>query len=331
MNLKTRIVASTVLLFALAVTISPFTNCSGFKAIQLENLSSSSSGTLGAAYFQNTVTPLLVQKCASCHKSGGVGPTTVVNYSSALALLTNGTNALNNAYINKTKNITAHGGGNLCPGDVNGSVSPCSEFKRWSVIENALSAVGPTGVINGVNPVGQISGWALDTQNAATTISVSVYADGPAGSGTSLGTFSANMAGVGAQQNGHYFNAQVSKAFLDGRSHQFYLYAGTASIDTQFSNAPFTTITYSGTQFYSAYVAPQVASCVGCHSDSSYTKWHAALASLNGVAGGTATSNDLINKASNTTTHGGGNRCASGINSDPCATFQNWWKVEFSP
>jgi len=309
-----------------------FQDCSSFRAIDLTGSSNSSSvsQSLGTQYYQTNITPAFQQRCITCHVAGGVGPMTIYDYSAMKAKLTSGMSSLNNDLMNKVKNVITHTGGDLCPGDVKGNVSPCDLIKRWAVIEDPLSAVGPTGVVTAAQTFGQISGWALDTQNQANSLSVLVYVDGAANAGGTLaGTYTANMTGTGNPQSGHYFNFQLPSQYMSGTSHQLYIYANAATSDNLLANAPYSMVTQTGQQFFNTTVLGKLTTCKGCHSPVDYPTERAYLASPGVGSGGAANSNTLITNAAGGLSHSGGVQCPGGLNADPCLTMQQWWLIEF--
>jgi len=75
-----------------------------------------------------------------------------------------------------------------------------------------------------------VNGWVCDEDNFAQSLDVHVYVDGPAESGTFMGSFPANVtrsAGVAAECGGYYdhgFNAAIPATYKDGQSHTYYVY-----------------------------------------------------------------------------------------------------------
>src|SRR5690606_19596246 len=113
-------------------------------------------------------------------------------------------------------------GHNLCFGDVNGSVSPCLEFKAWVTLEFPLLADGIAGAVVNISPTGVIRGWAMDPRNPAATISVFVYVNGPAGQGQLVQQVVANQSSVD-QFNGHYFTVSLPAQYADGTMKSLYI------------------------------------------------------------------------------------------------------------
>ena len=88
--------------------------------------------TKGQDLWVNTLEPLMQTTCNSCHAlpfQGGTAPLTIYNYNLMKALAQPGPTSSNNPFINRPKGLLA-GHANICPGDVNGSVSPCREIKE---------------------------------------------------------------------------------------------------------------------------------------------------------------------------------------------------------
>ncbi len=102
------------------------------------------------------------------------------------------------------------------------------------------SAISPTSTpVTGGNPKGYHDsstctltyGWACDTDNYNQAIDIHFYKDGPAGTGTFIGSANANLpreAAVGAECGGnsdHGFTFNTPDSLKDGVSHTIYVYA----------------------------------------------------------------------------------------------------------
>ena len=82
----------------------------------------------GRAYFQSTLAPLLVQRCASCHSVDYTLQYRGLILPSPFA----GGSPTNNELIIKARGGASHGGGNRC-GNVDSS--PCREIQEWWSLE----------------------------------------------------------------------------------------------------------------------------------------------------------------------------------------------------
>lgn len=103
---------------------------------------------------------------------------------------------------------------------------------------------------------GDLSGWAFDPLATSTSISVDVWVDGPMGTGSHLGTFTADQprpdvdAAYGITGN-HGFVIPIPSNYQDGEDHTFYSYA----IDPYgIENSGASTITMTGCESF--HVAP---------------------------------------------------------------------------
>lgn len=331
-----------------------FNNCGqGFETMQDEvELSSSNPGGGGTTtppipgtptvvtasqYFTNTVVPLFRTRCIACHVTlprDAVGPPATDNiykYTEAKAYaLTGAVNSTNNTLYNKMLGLS-HAGGNLCPGDVKGSVSPCKEVKTWIMMENPLLTDGIAGQINYVTSLGEVRGWAVDPTAAAAAIQVVVYADAAFDAGgTMVGTYTANGAGSGPE-NGHVFKFQLPANFANGARRPLFVYGKTAATVNLLPNTPFNYTAFAGTAAGAATftndVLPKLNQCMRCHNWSTRELTFPFLVSPTPLNGGTATNNTFINEAAGMG-HSGGNFCGGGKTAEPCAAISRWWTDE---
>jgi len=106
----------------------------------------------------------------------------------------------------------------------------------------------PVGTHDGLGTVSACStkGWAYDPDTSSASISVDIYKDGGAGSGTALGRFSANVSrsdvdtAKGITGN-HGFDVDLTSYLSDGKSHSLYVYAidsSGAGTNPLLSNSP---------------------------------------------------------------------------------------------
>ncbi len=284
----------------------------------------------GETFFNNTVKPAFNAKCMSCHNEprfGGNGPLTIYGYGPMKTMLSaGGTTSVNNNLINKVQNIITHTGGNFClPSGI--QISPCSEIVAWWQTEFKMGNAGFSGGIDSITATGDVTGSAIDAKNPTAQVSVFFYINGPVGTGTSLGS-------VLTSGTDHLFTFSVPTAFRDGKPHDLYAYGTAATTNNLLPGAPKTLVAYSqkavGMTFYNASLLPQLQTkCKNCHQVS-YSLHYFSLLKPTPFAGGTATNNELINKASGSVSHGGGNLCGT-KNSSPCLEMQTWWAKEFGP
>jgi hypothetical protein len=268
-------------------------------------------------------------ECASCHADPRMmvpiqGPETIYSYPDMKAKLAQGTSSTDNAMYNTMRNVVSHTGGDRCNAGVD--ASPCKEVIAWWHLEYGAdpATAASRGTITSVDALGEVYGYAFDP------------ADGPKGTGTSVGTVVANSAGVDANVAGnHAFTFQLPDTLRDGKAHQLYgtvMISGSEEpLDDANTPTPFTSwgFTTAGRAYYTANIQSQLSQCSGCHTISYEQQYYSLIAPAPNQ-GGTATDNELINKPSetNTTTHGGGLKCAT-PNSSPCKEFQAWWAIEF--
>lgn len=105
----------------------------------------------------------------------------------------------------------------------------------------------PRGRFETITSEGVAVGWAYDPGEAARSIQVHFYIDGPAGSGTFGCAVDASMprADINAQQSipgDHGFACQLPSQFADGNSHEVYAYGidVTGNPNALLSNSPLT-------------------------------------------------------------------------------------------
>ncbi|MFZ2455588.1 MAG: CARDB domain-containing protein [Candidatus Altiarchaeia archaeon] len=114
---------------------------------------------------------------------------------------------------------------------------------QWKMVEEGVSWFGvltpnvvinvldtPKGYFDGAD-CGSVAGWACDPNDYSQALSVHFYADGPAGTGSFIGSATADQpgdAGVAAQCGGiagHGFGFLLPASLKDGVSHTIYAYA----------------------------------------------------------------------------------------------------------
>jgi hypothetical protein len=334
-------------LILLAITALLTVACGGPKGSTAKPASTTSGstgpgGTLsaGESFYKNTVSPLFTNRCILCHNEprlGGTAPITIYTYSTMKSFLTTGAGtATSNNLINRMQGLIAHTGSNQCLGGI--AATPCKEVVEWYQKEfpGAPSAAGFSGGIDTVTELGVVYGWAQNVNNPAAIITVLLYANGPVGAGTPIGSIAANQVGPGGLGTGHYFAFDLPAAYKNGASHTLHAYATTAVAANLLPLSPKTFVAYTpraaGMTYYTNTLKPLLVNrCASCHSpiDLEYTSKYLDLINPTPAAGGTSLNNTLINKSVGGDGHGGGNICGNKNNS-PCAQMQQWWLLEFN-
>jgi hypothetical protein len=186
------------------------------------------------------------------------------------------------------------------------------------------------GQINSVDLLGNVSGYAINSNSPVASIDVVVYANAAFNNGGVLvGTYPANLTALNTNENNHTFRFTLPPTFADGTVRTLYVYGVSANIENLLFNSPFSYQAFpgKGRTFYENNVHAKL-TCSGCHFWT-YEEAFSKLAIPIFSAGGTATNNYLLNKMSATVAHGGGNQCPVGKGADPCLSVQNWWAQEF--
>jgi hypothetical protein len=108
-----------------------------------------------------------------------------------------------------------------------------ADFGQWPIAAPAPPPPKPLrGSLDSVT-CDQIDGWAQDPNTAGTAIPVDIYLDGPAGTGTGLGRFTAGnsradlCSAIGSCDHG--FSTQPPASLYDGHAHTVYAYAISAT------------------------------------------------------------------------------------------------------
>lgn len=332
-------------LFGLAIALGlavSFNHCAPPGSQSLNNLGSTDDpanpnnpGTPQSQnYFASKVLPVFEGQCISCHNEprfGGQGPLTIYNYLPMRVKLATGGSAFNNDLINKVTGQVPHTGGNQCFNGLN--ASPCSDLVAWWQFEMGGSGSGIIGRLETVSALGQVIGWTLDTRTPATILNAIVYAGGPVGTGTLVGSYPANQTGLGGQGAGHYFIFTLPNNLRDGVLRDLYIYGNQATAANLLQGSPKRFASYlpkaAGQTYFQNTVGPALQqACSRCHGTLTYNDQFLNLVTPTPAEGGTATTNRLVQKPSAQITHGGGNVCG-GINGSPCNLIQEWWRREF--
>jgi hypothetical protein len=305
------------------------------------------------SYYEEIVKPKLQsESCLVCHSANGGAPTSITNYDGLKNLMMNGSNYQDSSLNRKMTGSTSHGGGVKCGSS---STGICENFSNWYALEfsqnNQPAPTNPTptptptppqngsgvmGSVDIVSALGKVNGWAGDSFNPNSSLTVEFYIDGAKGSGTLIGTTVASLPGGNVSGN-HGFIFFIPSQYRDGNAHQLFAYAiDSGNNDVALAGSPKTIYTYSpsieGYDFYQANVKPVLDNrCAGCHAVN-YDQHFNSLVSPTPAGGGSATNNEMINMPSgshNGTNHPGGNICGNKNNS-PCSEIQNWWQTEFN-
>lgn len=302
--------------------------------------------TQGQDLWVNTVLPLLgdynnpeADKCSRCHTfnfQGGNGNLNIYNYGLMRARASAGPTAINNPFINMPRGLLNHGGGNQCPGDINGSVSPCREISQWILAEFPLLTDGKAGVVTRTDLLGRISGWVADPLAIDTPVNAIFYLNGPVGIGVLAGQQLANLPGLGAT-NGLYYNFQLPVEYTDGVERDLYVYAVSAVADNLIPFMPVKTqgfvqsvVGEAPRDIYENELRPQLNRCMACHQVDYAVHWF-QVGNPTPMNGGTPTNNELIDYMNGQNGHSGGSFCGGNKNNEPCASVQRWWASEFGP
>lgn len=294
----------------------------------------------GPTYFTAKVKPAF-NKCMTCHIEGAPAspaPQTIWDYNAMKAKITVGSQYSNNL-LNKVRSVApfTHDGGNQCSSAAWQTESPCKELIVWWSLEGSNTQAPPpnTGLAlkggieyNTVN--GLISGHAADSAKLNDVVSVTFYINGAKGTGTMLGTVSANLQDFDPNYPGHLFVYQLPAAYLDGRPHNIYAYGKTNTVaEILLLNTFFVATSYakSATWNTSNVFNNIRTTCNSCHTLATETVYDMVANPIK-AKGGTATNNDLYRFAANVGgTHSGGNVCNVG---NVCQNIPNYWNQEFA-
>lgn len=313
-------------------------------------------------YFEAKLAPLLQKtaNCASCHglpKDGGNGNFRPYQYAFMRNILVTG-----QVYVSKTTidngamrymlgQVAGHAGNRAyCTGLL--TTTPCKEVREWAKLEGLTVAEVSTGSSGTTPPFGRVSagendgtiyGWASESANPTSTVTVDMYIGGPRGSGTLIGTAPANQPYYGAEKTGNVgFRFTLPDMYRDGTSRTVYLYGRdvtTAGVFHELTDSPITTVAYVpdpvAKSYYNANVIPYVNNnCVGCHSAAEFNYDYAFYALLMRPTaphnGATSTSNTFYRKMFGSESHRGGARCNGNPANAPCNFLINTWNMEFN-
>ncbi len=142
---------------------------------------------------------------------------------------------LNNGNLWDIRNF----GLNLTPGINNLSLTtsfPGGTEDALSVVAAIVyvpaSARSPVGALDNVDADGNVGGWAVDPDASAQAINVNFYIDGPVGTGSFIGTATADLPRAGTNYQGnHGFTFSIPDTWRDGQPHTLYAYGVDATGD----------------------------------------------------------------------------------------------------
>jgi len=286
-------------------------------------------------HYLKQVDPAMKSNCNSCHaeprfKPNPQAPLSIFSFTAMRKLLKDGEDPINNAFINKVRNIVDHTGGNKCSSDLKSE--PCSIFIKWAEIEYDTLAIYPEDIpkvaaqLSSVTPLGDVYGYAAHSADSSEKLTVRFYIDGDENSGIELSSVVASNPGFsGGIPGGHLFKISVPDLHRDGTSKMLYAYTTIDGESVELKNSPITFTSWlpkgSGA-FYDGNVGNSFTQCANCHNNRSYSDF-SKLIDPSPAAGGTATNNILYQRAHNQG-HSGANCNAT------CEQFlQDWWVDEF--
>lgn len=278
-------------------------------------------------------------QCETCHVGPRIpadprGPQTIYNETAMKTMLQEGQSAFNNTLILKVMAKTSHAGGDRCGGSIDNS--PCKEIVKWweGVFgKSAEGAVGLFGEFSEVALDGTVSGYAVDSADRAKIVTVELYVGGTFDQGgVKIGMINANKSGYDNNNGGtHMFQLKIpAEQITSGQASKVYGYTFDGETRNDLLNSPFDFTAYApkAEATYNSAVGNILqadTACQGCHGPPSYTRWYGSLLNPPPHKGGSATNNNLYQKASGVN-HPGGNRCGGGT---LCQGIMQWWTAEF--
>lgn len=281
----------------------------------------------GQRYFDQTMLPLFNTNCANCHADPRMnpplrGPLTIFSYDNMRNLLMSGTSEADNALSRKVRNVDPHGGGNQC--QAGPTMTPCREISEWWTIENGSTA-SLDGKVTSISDTGEVLGYAVDTRDTSKSVTVQLKVDGQ----PTVETVAALDAPDGNYPGAHAFKVLLPANVRDGKEHTIQAYVGDIAVGSELKFVAYAPKD-AGRNYFTMTVSPALTNaCSGCHVVR-YEVQYSELLSPTPAKGGTAASNNLINYASGSNGHPGGNVCGS-KSSSPCSLLQAWWNLEFGP
>ncbi len=294
----------------------------------------------GKDFFTRVISPLFDAQCTTCHADPREmpdirGPLTIFSYGTMKKYLVDGTSAADNGMIRKMRALVAHAGSDRCR-EKGPAATPCKEVMEWWRLELGADS-GLVGKLVQVTALGDVSGYAVASDDVAEVLSVELHVDvgvdGPAAM-TPVLTLTADQAGEDAGYEGqHAFRGSLPAELRDGKERDLTAWVEKDGKLLQLG-AKVRFAAYApkdaGKTYYQNTVMPALQGrCGSCHLVS-YEQHYGSLINKAPFQGGTAMDNELINRAAGGDAHPGGNICG-GKAGTPCNLLQQWWGLEFGP
>ncbi len=314
--------------------------------------------------FDRNVVPILKTSftCAGCHslpKDGGNSNLKPYSYSFMRGLLVSGPVSVSRTTLDNGvmrylmgQEPSHAGSGTYCT-LANLDDSPCKEVMQWAEQEGLKVAdlELPTGSggspatfgrVIGAGYDGVIFGWAADPDAPTTAMTVEFYSGGPRGTGTLVGTTTANLFNFTPEKAGNVaYRYTLPDALRNRTARSIYIYGrdvNTAGEYHELTGSPVNIVAYiprtASTNYWTANIVPYVTGrCTGCHSVTEF-QYDAAFQSymleVPPHLGGTATSNRFYKKMMGLESHRGGSPCGGNANASPCNFLTSTWTQEFN-
>jgi hypothetical protein len=294
------------------------------------------------AFFANSVLPGITANCTSCHaeprfKPATPGPLTILGFENMRKLVRDGTDAINNKFMNKVRNIVAHGGGDRCGTDM--ALDPCKILIAWGEIEYGAPAALPADTasdriaakLEDISATGKVTGYAAWAGDPKSMLEVRFYVDGDEKTGTAVAPTTANKSGYSdGIVGGHLFQLDLAATYKNAQSHSLSAYVTVSGKSVELTGSPMNFkawVAKGAADFWTASVSSTLNSCrAACHvGGRTYTDFN-ILIDPSPAKGATATTNTLYLRAHNQAGHSGANCDAA------CGTaLSQWWTREFGP
>ena len=262
-------------------------------------------------YFSLVLLTSLQANCSSCHKAGGTGPVSILDFAKASELAKSG------KFLDKANGV-GHAGGNFC-----NKAAPCPEIKKFV---DLLKTAATSGA---VTAEGFFTATLLPAFNAKCATCHKTGGTGPLSildfaKASALGKTGGLL--TKANGTGHGGGDVCNKGGepCPKIAEFIKLLATPATLPTTTTTTPPAVVKPDPVAFFTATVLPAInTGCGSCHG-STAPKTILAFATARDLArnGASATVNALMNKGLGTN-HGGGVRCASTAAS-PCSQIVTW-------
>ena len=281
----------------------------------------------GKTFFTKEVEPTLRAQCEECHAAPRIvvanrGPLSIFNYSYVEKNLTDGASFSEASMVMKLTGDTPHGGSKMCDSLDSGPCKPLKELYEGLTGDNNSKDAAKYGAITKSHFSGTIYGYGLAPGGG--TAEVSFYDGDPEDGGTLIGTTMANKGGDdGGNSGDNAFIYEVpAEAITSGTKLTIHAFVKEGDKLNRLKGSPHEFIPYKPTS--ETFDIGNFSACDGCHPGYTINTWFGSLLSPTPEAGGTATNNQLYQKASGVD-HRGGNFCGGG---GLCDVISNWWTEE---